>query len=666
MRIIAIIVLSAALSLSATAQVDGDGGREWEQLLSDIAAFDGEDEEQWQRAYDQLAELDGHPININTATREQLEQLLFLTDAQVEDIEEYIYLHGPMGSLAELMMIESIDYSRRRLLECFTYAGQPAEERPTFGELLRRGKGELTATARVPLYDRRGDRNGYLGYKYKHWMRFTFDAGERLKVGFTASQDAGEPFFGNKNTMGYDFYSFYIRLGCLGPVEKLVLGRYTVAFGMGLVANTGFALGKQTALASLGRAQAGIRPSASRSTDGYLQGAAATVAIGRKAKVSAFASYRPHDATLNDDGTARTLVTTGYHRTPTEMAKKNNTHSATAGLNVSVNHNGLHAGLTATYTHFDRELRPNTSTLYRRFYASGNDFTNVSADYAYVSHFLTLRGETAINRDGHVATLNSISINAADNVSIVALHRFYSFQYTAILANSFSESGRVQNENGAYLGIDWRPLSQLRIAAYTDYAHFAWLRYQASLPSWASDNMVEASYSATRFTLEGRYRLRIRQKDNDNKTALENHYTHRARLALSYGRDGAWDGRTQADVTVATHKATDCGYMLSQRVGLKMKWMRFDAFVAYFHTDSYDSRLYAYERGTLNSFSNAAYYGHGVRCSLMARADIGRWLTLIAKVGVTNYFDRSTISSGLQEVDGSSMTDIDVQARWRF
>ena len=26
----------------------------------------------------------------------------------------------------------------------------------------------------VPLYEREGDRNGYLGYKYKHWFRYSF------------------------------------------------------------------------------------------------------------------------------------------------------------------------------------------------------------------------------------------------------------------------------------------------------------------------------------------------------------------------------------------------------------------------------------------------------------------------------------------------------------
>ena len=68
------------------------------------------------------------------------------------------------------------------------------------------------------MYDRRGDRNGYLGYKYRHWLRFGVSSAGRLRAGFAASQDAGEPFFSGSNSMGYDFYSFFIEARRLGPV----------------------------------------------------------------------------------------------------------------------------------------------------------------------------------------------------------------------------------------------------------------------------------------------------------------------------------------------------------------------------------------------------------------------------------------------------------------
>ena len=64
-------------------------------------------------------------------------------------------------------------------------------------------------------------------------------------------------------------------------------------------------------------------------------------------------------------GTVATIVTSGYHRTKAEMEKKNNTHSAAAGIDARFAKAGFHAGLTAVYTRYDRDLRPDTATLYR-------------------------------------------------------------------------------------------------------------------------------------------------------------------------------------------------------------------------------------------------------------------------------------------------------------
>ena len=89
-------------------------------------------------------------------------------------------------------------------------------------------------------------------------------------------------------------------------------------------------------------------------------------------------------------------------------------------------------------------------------------------------------------------------------------------------------------------------------------------------------------------------------------------------------------------------------------------------FIRYFHTNDYSSRLYVYERGLLYSFSFPAFYGKGLRYSLFARADFNRHLMLIMKCGSTKYFDRDHISSGLQQINASSMTDLELQIRWKF
>ena len=106
--------------------------------------------------------------------------------------------------------------------------------------------------------------------------------------------------------------------------------------------------------------------------------------------------------------------------------------------------------------------------------------------------------------------------------------------------------------------------------------------------------------------------------------------------------------------------------MAGQQLRYTYRWAQLTASVAYFNTDSYESRLYQYDPHVLYVFSFPLSYGRGLRYSLLLRADIGKRWMLTGRVGTTKYFDRSVISSGLQQINGSQMTDIDLQVRWRY
>ena len=641
----------------------------WEQYYHEVMTVEDVGTTQWEETYELLCELEQHPIDINRATREQLEQLPFLSAQQVEEIVEYIYRYGPMKSLAELQMIRSLDYEQRKLLTYFIYIGELESETQH-----RYAHHELMATGRIPFYERKGDVDGYQGYPYRHWLKYQFTYGDQVKAGFVGSQDAGEPFFAGKNRLGYDYYSFYLQLKQLGRVESLVLGKYRVSMGMGLVINNIFGLGKVSMLQNMGRSTSTLRAHSSRSSDSYLQGAAATVNIAKGLTATGFISYRAMDATLNKDGTAATILTSGYHRTETELEKKNNLKNTTFGGNIRYQANGYHAGLNVVRTHLNRELKPNTSVLYRQHYAQGYDFLNMSADYGYVHHRFSVNGEMALNRDGALATINSVSLQLSSEWSLMALYRFYSFRYTSLYANSYSDGGSVQNESGIYLGATWQPSPSWKLMAYTDFAYFPWAKYQISQSSHSWDNLLQLSYTKNRWIFGGRYRLRIRQKDNEDKTALISRTEHRGRLSAEYSQESqttdnkrlGWSSRTQIDFGFTSFNEYEKGLMISETFGFTYRWLRLNGGMGWFQTDSYDSRVYLYELGPLYSYSVTQFSGEGIRYWLMARANIGSRLMLTAKLGTTNYFDRSTIGSSYQQIKASSQTDLDVQLRWRL
>ena len=649
--------------VAAFPQATGD----WETIFTQMVGIDEAEDDDWADNYETLSYMAEHPMDINTATTDDLLRLPLITPEQVEDIDAYRYRYGPLRSISELAMIESIDAQLRSLLSCFLTVNQSPEEKhfPSLGNILKYGRHELLATGQVPFYKRHGDENGYLGYQYRHWLRYTFSRGEWLKAGIVASQDAGEPFFANKNNAGYDYYSAYLLLRHLGPVKALAVGRYRVKLGMGLVMNNSLSFGKLMMLSSLNRQRPTINAHASRSEGNYLQGAATTITPLKGLDITAFASYRNRDATLNDDGTIATLLTTGYHRTVSEMERKNNTHQTAVGANVNYLTNGFHVGLSAVHTSLSRELNPDTRQIYRAIYPSGDCFWNASVDYGYASRRLTIGGETATGGSGGVATINTISYEAAPSLRRTAIQRFYSRRYYSLFSRSFSDGSRVQNESGIYVGATWQPLVWLSLMAYTDYAYHPWAIYQADRESTSWDNLFAATIKKGKITANLRYRYRSRERNGEEEGQLIWKREQRGRLQVDYD-GGAFSTRSQIDIAACSYKENSFGWMISQGLTYTCHRLRAAITAGYFHTDDYDSRVYTYERGMLYEFGFPVYYGEGLRYALTLRSDITSRLMLQAKLGVTDYFDRDHISSGLAQIDRSSKTDLWLQVRWKF
>ena len=119
-----IVCVLLMMSLAARAQSE----REWETYLNEVMTIEDVGTAAWEEMYEQLCELDQHPMDLNQASREQLEQLPFLSAQQVEEIVAYLYQYGPMKSLAELQMIRSLDYQRRRLLTYFVVVKESRRE----------------------------------------------------------------------------------------------------------------------------------------------------------------------------------------------------------------------------------------------------------------------------------------------------------------------------------------------------------------------------------------------------------------------------------------------------------------------------------------------------------------------------------------------------------
>lgn len=677
-----LLLISILTPLSLFAQNE----REWEEYLVGIMDAEDYSEESMSEIYDMLCELEDSPLNINAVSFDEIVQIPGLDMAKVSDIMEYRDRYGELKTIEELAMIPSIDRELRLFVSHFLVAepvsGEKWYSKKGLAGVLKAHHGNLMTAVDIPLYTRNGykknDETGekpYLGDRCKYGLRYTGQLSNHIKYGFVGAKDAGEPFLNRGNSDGMDYYSYFVSVNNLGRLKAVVLGSFRVRFGMGLVINTNSSYGKQTALSSMSTVSNTISGHSSRSDATRLQGVASTIDIGKaksetKMELSAFCSYRGIDATLNKDGSVSTIQTSGYHRTESEMGKKNNTKQLVSGTHFSWKRNGWHAGVTGVFDRFNRDLNPSWESdgyKYRKYNARGNSFWNAGVDYGYISSRLSFMGETATGGCGAIATLNTMQAKLSDRLSLTAIQRFYSYKYYAIQSNSFSDGGHVQNESGIYLGARWNLAKYTVLDVYSDFVYSPWMKYQVHASSHSFDNNISLTYSKSAWSVMGRYRFRVKEYDNADKSALADRQDHRFRLLVTRGGD-VLSFSTQADACVISFEGErKTGWMLGETVRFKQnKRVDLSGNVSYFKTTDYDSRLYTYEKSLLYTFSMPSYYGNGLRLSLVARTDFGHHWMLQAKIGYTKYFDRSVIGTSYQQLEASHITDLGVQLRYRF
>ena len=182
----------------------------WEESIEQISM--DEEEKNWEDELEELSNRLQEPVNINVATKRDLEQFPFLTDIQIENILAYVYIYGQMQTIYELQLVKDMDKRTIDLLSPFVCT-MPVPEKNTFPRLktlLKYGKQEVLTRLDVPFYTRKGYQKNYLGPSMYHSLKYGYRYGDYLQMGITAEKDAGEPFGALHSSKGYDLSLIHI------------------------------------------------------------------------------------------------------------------------------------------------------------------------------------------------------------------------------------------------------------------------------------------------------------------------------------------------------------------------------------------------------------------------------------------------------------------------
>ncbi len=634
-----------------------------------------------------------NPLNLNTATREEMIDLGLFSDIQINNLIAHRTRFGNLISIYELQSIDGFDLATiYTILPYVKVTDRFDSGHFTIKEMFANGKHEVILKSQRIVEEQKGftpmdsggsENSRYLGNPYRMYTRYRFTYGNFVSWGVTAEKDAGEEFFKGSQKNGFDFYSAHFSVRNIGFVKSAVIGDYQVSFGQGLVAWTGYAFGKTSFTVNTKRNALGIRPYTSVDENKYFRGAATTLKFG-SLETSAFFSMRNRDANIAESDTVGTdieilevssLQETGIHSTPAELADKHSLQEILYGGNVSFRKNRFSIGVTAIHSQYNAPLT-RTLGLYNQFEFSAQQNTVVGADYNFIIRNFNFFGEAARSANGGLAFTNGVLISMDPRLAFTINQRWFGRDFQNLHANTFSESTLPVNESAIYFGVQAKPHRKITLSAYYDMISYPWMKFLIDAPSNAYDFLVQLNFTPDKRTdMYVRYRHRDKFTNaNDDESEIDYLIPVKQdnwRFNISYPVGKSWKLKNRIEYVMfhPENEVQQTGLAIYQDVTFKKMGspVSFTARYALFQTDSYDARVYAYENDVPLSFSIPAYYGKGSRVFLLVNWDVTRKLEVFCRVAQTFYYNQDIISEGsLTEIQSNHKTEVKMMVRLKF
>ena len=630
-----------------------------------------------------------HPLNLNGATAEELDELNLLSDVQISDLLLHIKLFGKLITIYELQSLEYWDLQTIQLVQPFVKVDDKLESlHISLKEAVKQGNYELYMRYQTTPEEKTGyqqvsdsvlqaSNNFYYGNPDRYYSRFRYSYRTNLSIGVTGEKDAGEQFFRGAQKDGFDFYSAHAFFKGGKYLKALAVGDYQVQIGQALNLWSGYAFGKTADVTNIKKTANPIRPYTSVDETRFMRGVAVDLGFG-PLSLLAFASMKKVDASVLSDSLyddiefVSSINLSGLHRTNSEIQKKDALTEKIAGANLRYRNRNLQLGIAGVYQGYDKDFNKSIQP-YNQFDFRGKEMVSLSGDYSYVIRNFNFFGEASRSSySGDWANVHGVLFSLDSRASFSLLYRNYQKGYQTFYNNGFSEGSNTQNENGIYAGFKLKLSSAWTLNTYADLFAFPWMKYQVDAPTAGHELLIQPSYKPNKqLEIYARFRQQLRQKnsrDSDGTvTPIEDVLQRNYRLNLSYAVSEFFTVKSRIEYVTINRpsNAPEDGLIITQDVLFKPKNLPFDLSLRYalFDTDSYDTRIYTYENNALYVFAVPAYYYQGSRGYMLIRYSFLKRFDLWVRYGTFIYNNRKTLGSGAEEIQGSKKSDITVQLR---
>lgn len=638
------------------------------------------------------------PLNLNRATKEDLQRLLILDDFQIQALIEHRIRTGRLLSVYELQGVDGWDLNLiYALMPFMRVTDDGTRPRLNLQSILSEGTNEAFIRFQGVLEEQEGyspiddstlaanPNKRYLGSPMRVLTRYRFRYLNNISIGITGEKDAGEEFLKGSNPNGFDFYSGHVYFGNYGKLKHAIIGDYQAQFGQGLTYWSGLAFGKSANIASIKRTAREIVPYTSADENNFMRGAAATLNF-RTVEVTGFVSSKMVDANITSTDSSNTndeslvsefssFQSSGFHRTPGELEDKDAIRETNMGGHVRYKMDQLQVGFTGVYTNYSGDIS-GSDLLYRKFEPFSKSFFSGGFDYQFLVRNIMGFGEMSALSTGGNAMINGLMISLDPKLDVSVFQRYYNPSFNNPRSNAIGENSRNVNENGIYMGVSSKFARSWSFNGYMDLYEFPWLRYNVDAPSNGKEYLAQLQFTPSKtFTAYARYRFEDKYQNisGSNEVTTPNAVIsrHNYRLNWQYSISKVLTLKNRIEMVSVTLPSgeNERGYLIYQDVAYKPSWpAKYQLKVRYamFDTKSFNSRIYAYENDVLYSFSVPAYYYRGSRFYLIGSYDFARWGEITVRLAQTYYANQKENGSSLNTIYKPTRTEAKVQLRVRF
>ncbi|HVN48145.1 MAG TPA: helix-hairpin-helix domain-containing protein [Bacteroidota bacterium] len=610
---------------------------------------------------DEFNWLRDHPINLCTATAEELQRIPGISHLLAENIVAR-RRQQQFHSVAELFNVDGMTPEDYATLQRYVYADK--NDNSCSVQYLTRSTSEI---------ERREGyvENIYQGSPLKEYNRLTVSIYDTagicseltsLETGFLAEKDAGEPSL-------TDFTTWYVA----GSIPKIrtnfILGDYLFSSGDGLVLNQSFFISKSSdVIASYKNNQSSIRPYRSTDENNFCRGIAVSTEWSTL-QLQMMYSHREINAMVDSAGTISSLDASGLFRTPTEQSHRNS-----AGEQMLGGRFHWHPlpewtiGATAYHSSFDHPFlnSANDTLTFQQLNVRG-------VDIAYTTTRTDLFSEIAFSEHAS-AWIGGVTAKPVSSLELSLVARNYSPEFLNLHSSAFGEHGNpAANEFGLYSAARIKFFSWMRLSMYYDQFRFPKFDPNTNMAGSGNDAL---GLMELRWNKQCELELYAKRKSTPDLCNAEDDFgrtiqqldfriQRNYRITVNYTSLRSAQFSTRIECVHVEEKllaVNENGYLLSQ----SLQWKMFDHLRTYlqvtmYKTDSYNSRMYRYEDELPGAFTNAMLYGEGLRWYVLLQYEVGRNLQLYAKFSCSVKNGVSSLGSGWDEIPGNTLQQISMQ-----